>query len=518
MMMMKKKILFTFLFLVAFLSSFQKSTFAQDEKLEECQQYYQFGEVKANLNTKQSSYGSGERVEIFGTIINDNSFPLLNITVFAHLKRINEETFLENGHFLVDRLTLAQDLNFLANETKELSADFLIKSNYPQGQYQLQYFVFSKEGFYYSGRPFLEEDFAGVTNFEIKNTVIPEVFFDLETLTLDGVPQSIRDYIPIFGKEKNPSIAIMIKNPREERSDVLITYKWYRWDDSFEENLIKTGRVNIPAGQVLIFQTIFDLPEPGAYILLLEINEPARSLFQFRIARRGEKAYNLRMNNLGITNYPVDPQKDRAFVCFHSPSEENAPQTRVILSLFAKNSQVLEQKSVQDSFSGQVMAISIPLTKLTDQTNFSIQADFENLEKPSLSQNLKYDYHCHLFDQSLVGLSANYQDGKINLQSTNLCGNKLTDGYIEKLVVYQDGQIKKEEYNLTSIPPEVDTADLPPGDYKLLVKSGQIEKEMDFTVGKKVQRKLLFLIILTLIIPIGLISLIIFQKRKENET
>ena len=503
--------------LFIFLFSLPGLVLAEEVELEECFDYYQFGEVKVNLNTKKTSYGPGEKIELFGTVVNKNTFPLLNITVFAHLKRVNNETFLENGHYLVDKMVLAQDLNFLPGETKALSAEFPVLDSYPQSQYQFQYYIFSKEGFYYSGRPFLEEDFAGVTNFEIKNTLALEIFFDPETLMLDGKPQRVRSYIPIIEKEQNPMIWMMLRDLRKTKTDLLINYKWYRWDDAFEENLIKTGQVSFLADQPLLVQTVFDLAEPGAYILYLEIDQPTRSLFKLRIARRGEKADRLRMNDLGITNYPVDFQKDRAFVCFHSPSEENTPLTRLTLSLLDQQGQILETKSIEDSFSSEVMAISLPLTKLADKLNFSIEADFQNLENPSLSQKLKFDYDCHLFDQSLNDLSAGNQGGKINLQSTNVCGDQMADAFAEKLIISQDGQIKKEEYHLASIPSSINTSDLAPGDYKLLVKSGKIEKEMAFEVGRKVERKLLFLIIFTLISLIGLISLIIVRKRKKKE-
>lgn len=506
-----KRYLLTLLLLAIFLPLFPEQAIAQVEELEPCQNYYQFGEVKVNLNTKKSFYTKGEKVELFGTIVNQNSFPLLNITIFAHLKRTNEESYLENGHFLVDKLTLAQNLNFLPKETKDLFVFFPVKDNYQEGEYQLQYFVFSKDGFYYSGRPFLEEDFAGVSNFEISNRLGSEVFFDLNSLRLDGLSQKIRDYIAIFGPGENPLIEIDLKDLRMVKSDLSIGLRWYRWDDSFEENLVKTERYQFFANREPTFQTIFDLPDPGAYVLYLEIVEPASSLFKFRIARRGEKAYSLRMNDLGITNYPVDPQKDRAFVCFHSPSEENSPLTRVTLSLFDKNGAVLEQKTAEDSFSGEVMALSISLTKLSDPLNFSLQADFEDLENPSLSQTVRNDYDCHLFNESLTSLDASFQKGRVDLKKSNLCGSEPTTSFAEKLIIYKNGQIREEQYNLKPIPSEIDTSSFPAGDYKLILKSGQFEKEMDFTVGRKTS-----LVRLLTVVLIAVVAFLLYYLKKRR--
>ena len=372
---------------------------------------------------------------------------------------------------------------------------------------------------------FLEEDFAGVTNFEIVNTITPEVYFDLNSLTLNGNLQKVRQYIPIFNPGENPIIEVSLRDSRSQKSDLQGVFKWYAWDDSFEENLIKTEEFHISSNQAPVFQTVFNLPEPGAYVLLLEINNPVRSLFKFRIARRGEKADRLRMNDLGITNYLVDPQKDRAFVCFHSPSEENSPQTRVNLSLFDKNGQVLEQKTIENSFGGEVMAISLPLTKLADPLNFSIQADFQNLENPSLSQKVRREFSPDLFDKSLVDLDVTYDPSavggpKLNLSAINLVDEVIADAPLERLVIYQDGQIKDEQYNLDSIPAEYDLSKLSPGNYKLLVKSGSIEKEMEFEVGgfqeEKVKKRNWWLIILGVVFLTGLISLIVFFRRKRK--
>ena len=104
-----KKYFFIFFLSIAFFSSSPKLVSAQETKIESCFGYYQFGEVKVHLNTKKTSYGIGEKIELLGAVVNKSALPLLNITVYAHLKRINEQSYPENGHFLVDRLTLIQN-------------------------------------------------------------------------------------------------------------------------------------------------------------------------------------------------------------------------------------------------------------------------------------------------------------------------------------------------------------------------------------------------------------------------
>ena len=167
-----KKLIANLISVVVLLSILHSSSFAQGQKVapnnidpddtlvspevESCFSYYQYGKVRVNLATDKARYDAGDQARVIGTLLNDNTFPVLDGILFAHLVRINSTgTFAQSGHFLVDRIQLLTDLNFLPGESKTVKLDLPILKSYQSGEYQLQFFVFSKEGFYYAGRPFV---------------------------------------------------------------------------------------------------------------------------------------------------------------------------------------------------------------------------------------------------------------------------------------------------------------------------------------------------------------------------
>src|SRR3989344_8272335 len=167
--------------------------------VESCFSYYQYGKVRVNLATDKARYGTGEQARVIGTLLNDNTFPVLDSILFAHLVRINTTgTFAQSGHFLVDRIPLLTDLNFLPGESKTVKLDLPILQSYPSGEYQLQFFIFSKEGFYYAGRPFVEEDIAGLSNFSVRNDSAPHLYLDPQQFSVNGEAHQIREQITEF--------------------------------------------------------------------------------------------------------------------------------------------------------------------------------------------------------------------------------------------------------------------------------------------------------------------------------
>jgi hypothetical protein len=127
-----KKIFFGCLISLFLFVTVANGVLAQTEssQLESCFAYYDYGKIQTNLATEKNSYSRGEIVKIRGTIINNNNFPLVNLVLYAHLKRVNNTTsFNQNGHYLVDRLTLLENLNFLPGETKAINVNFPIPPN-----------------------------------------------------------------------------------------------------------------------------------------------------------------------------------------------------------------------------------------------------------------------------------------------------------------------------------------------------------------------------------------------------
>lgn len=483
----RKKIFFTvfsFIFLV-----FPSWVLAQaPSELESCFTYYDYGKIQVHLTTEKTSYQQGETVKLQGAIVNSNTFPLTNVNLYAHLKRVNDTgTFVQNGHFLVDRLTLAENLNFLPGETKWMSVSLPILPTYPNGKYELQYFLFSKYGFHYGGRPFLEEDTAGYSTFQLEGGLEPNVYFDLNSLRVANQPHNIRELTTYF-EEGNLPFEVYLIDSRETKTPITATIRWYSFEDTFEENLVESKQVILQAGEK-VFKVVFTPPEPGAYVMLLEIDSPIRSLFRYRFAAKGETSSQLRMNDLGVTNFPPK-DSDRIYVCFHSPMFNLTPQTQITLALLDNSKQLIDQKEVTGVFSGEVSAISLPVDKLTTPTDFWLKAKFTQPKDSKKGREVEVHYNCDLFDSSMKFFTIAYDKTKSNnllFQAENGCGGKVrTGGYIESLRISQDSQVKQEFYNLTAVSESLPLEGLSPGNYQAEVKSGGITRVLDFTISSSV--------------------------------
>lgn len=533
--LLRKKIFFTVFFFIFLV--FPSWVLAQaPSELESCFAYYDYGKIQAHLTTEKTSYHQGEAVKLQGTIVNSNSFPLVDVILFAHLKRVNDTgTFVQNGHFLVDRLTLAENLNFLPGETKWMSVSLPILPTYPNGKYEFQYFLFSKYGFHYGGRPFLEEDTAGYSTFQLEGGLEPNVYFDLNSLRVANQSHNIRELTAYFEEDDLP-FEVSLIDSRETKTPITATIRWYSFEDTFEENLVESKQVILQAGEK-VFKVVFTPPEPGAYVMLLEIDSPIRSLFRYRFAAKGETSSQLRMNDLGVTNFPAK-EKDRIYVCFHSPMFNLTPETQVTLSLLDNNKRLIDQKTLSGVFSGEISAISLPVDKLTTNNDFWVKARFTQVADPKKTREVEVHYDCSLFDNSMKLFNISYNNARPNdllFQAFNGCGEKVrTGGYIESARISQDNQVKQEFYNLTAVPESLPLEGLSPGNYQAEVKSGGITRVLDFTISSSVISPFLapslppevkkpttslwhFILVLVIVLLVVIIFLYLWWRRRKKQ-
>ncbi len=474
---------FCLLFLIALQLTNPSGSYAQSSsKLESCFQYYNYGKVKAELVTERNDYNSGESARILGTVTNENSFPLRDVVLYAQLKRINNElSFNENGHYLIDRFTVKQELNFLPHEVKNIDVSFPINASYPNGEYEVHYFIYSPLGFHYGGRPFLEEDVAGISSFTITNGKNPDVFFDVGNVQVNSVSQKLRGATQEFTQD-SLSFSIPVIDTRPYKSAVQVSVRWYQFEDTFEQNILKTEEaVYQPPDQTI--QLTFSPPVPGAYVLVLEIDEPVRSMFKYRFAKIGAGSSILRMNDLGITAYPPTTD-DRAFVCFHAPSSVSTIETTVKLAILDDKKNPVSSIEESQSFPPNVLALSLPLSKLKNKNDFWIQTTFIPKDTNIKQQKAEIHYTCDIFSDSVTALKLQYnatEKKQLTVQSIDLCGKSST-GYVEEIKIFKDNKTVLEKYNVTD--GIVTVASLKPGTYKASAKNGKLAASLTFTIAE----------------------------------
>lgn len=474
--------------IIAFL--FAAPSFAQQNaELESCFVYYNYGKVKTHLATDKQSYKDSETITVSGMIENQNTFPISDVTLYGQLRRLNTpEKFETEGHFLIDRLVLLSHLSFLPGESKWIEAHVPVKTNYPKGSYQLQYYIFSPDGFHYSGRPFLEEDVAGYSNFDIDSEVAPSLYFDLSSLTVNGTAQTIRGGIKEF---LIGPLSISVKLTSEESRDLTIPVHvaLYSFDDASEDNRIRKDEMIIkPRDQGVLTYTF--IPEKiGAYVYVATIDAPVSSVFKYRFAVTGEGEPDVRLNDLNITDYPIGTDS-KAYLCFHSPAPAKSRETEIKLEVLNGKQEVVETRSVSGSFDGSVQAISVPITTLTNTDNLTVKAIFTDKTTGQVVKNAQKSYSCDTFSDSIHDIALTYDETKpdrVLINALGICGKPVGNGYIEHIKILKEGKVVKEDYHKIAGSVQYSLSGLTKGVYTLDVKSGSIEKQLAFTLVKSLK-------------------------------
>lgn len=447
--------------------------------LESCFQYYDYGNIRVQLSPEKSSYTPGEPVNISGSILNNNTFPLVDTILYAHVRRINEDSYQQNGHYLVDRLTLIENLNFTPGESKNIEFTVPATSAYPNGDYQIQYFIFSKHGFHYGGRPFLEEDNAGVSNITLSNGDNPAVYFDTDRLQVNGEPHTVREQIAEYSPG-DLSFTVGINDRRQMKSDIPVTMKLYSFEDTFENKLVTESSHAIPSGQETFSVTVTP-PAPGAYVLVLEITSPQKSLVKYRFAVTGDADSTLRMNDLGVSDFPL-VSGSRAWVCFHSPTLKNSKETTVTLSVLDDKKKVVDRVSIADAMSSDVGAISIPMEKLSTRNDFAIEATFADDDG---EQTVRVQYNCDTFQTAVRSLALRYDPKKpfvLSAVAENSCGKTVSDIVLDAVRIKSGNTLVMEKDNYTVSTGVIPLKGFAPGAYSAEVKMGEDRQSLEFTI------------------------------------
>ena len=480
-----KKILVFLIFIFINLIFISDTNIIQASNLEDCFNYYDYAKVRVFLNTKQPEYITGQTVEFVGQIENNNTFPLVNATLYAHLKRVNEDgqSFHNNGHFLIKKMILAENLNFLAGEAKSFSYQLPLENELLTGKYQVNYFIFTPDGFHYSGRPFLEEDVAGYSNFKVDNLNNNNLFYlDINSLKVNNNPQAIKkDPFNIF-KTNKLTFSIPVISASNS-ANLIAKVKLYSFEDTFEELLLETKNITIINN---LITTQFDFTQNGAYVVLFEIDKPIPTMAKFRFTVESETLPNnltLRINDINVSSYPLNNSK--AYVCFHSPlGSSNTNKTKLSLQILDENKQLVSEDNLTDVFPPEVLALSLNTNKIQNKNDFYLKAIVEDLDNVQGSYEKIVHFNNDMFDKAISDFSLTVDKKNLVLKAFNVLNQEITNALVNSFLIYQEETniIFEEKYNIRQLPYFYDLNNLKPGDYQAKAVAGNKTKVFDFSI------------------------------------
>ena len=488
-----------------------------DAELESCFKYYDYGKVKVNLASDKANYKTGENAEVRGTIRNLNSFPIRNAILYAQLKRINQDNdFGQNGHYLTDRITFIKNFNLSPSEDKQIKLNLAISESYPGGDYQLQYFVFSDAGFNFAGRNFLEEDNAGTTSFSIVNPERSLIYYDPNSIYVNGERHSIRETLSILpNKETSLSVNLAGANDADEYK---AEYYIFDFDDALPGNLIERGERVLNSDNNFRLNVSFNPDSSGAYVFQVITRQPVKTMIKYRFVIEGDDPAYLRMNDLGITNYPPSVE-DRAYMCFHSVGDSESAEYTLRLSVLNNEDKMVEQKSVEGKFDASVRAVSVPLNNLADPGRFKIRGEIVSDALPAKDRFVEITYTCSDFGESVRDMDVVFNGNRPNIltvEGRNGCGEVgRAGGAVDSVRVFRNGILVKEDYNSELKDGTYNLPELPGGEYSVEVKRGDQVKALSINVPKKTGF-VFFKVIAIIIFSSGFTYIFLLRKKKRK--
>lgn len=521
-----KLLTFSFVTFLLFGQKIQAST------LDDCFDYYDYAKVKVFLNsTKSSPYNSGETVKFIGQIENNNKFPIVNGNLFAHLKRVNEnqKSFHDNGHYLIKKFNLSQNLNLLPGESKNFEFELPLEENLLTGKYQINYFVFTPDGFHYSGRPFLEEDVAGYSNFEIINPNNNQLFyFDIDNLMVNQNLQPIKkDPFNIFKDETlNFSIPLINSN---NFNDFNVVARLYKFEDTFDELLIEEKKLALNNN---VAETSFSFDKNGAYVVEFAIEEPIPTIAKFRFTVESDNLENdlsLRVNDLNVSSYPLDGSK--AYVCFHSPlGSSNTNETQLSLQILDENKNLVDETKVKDEFPPEVLALALNTNKIPNKQNFYLRAQIDDLTNPKNSYERIVHFDATKFDNAIAKFSLSIDSNNLSLRAFNVLNEEITETLVNQFLVYQNetNTIYEEKYRIKKLPYNFSIKSLKPGNYQAKAVAGNKVQVFDFSIDDQLNvtlndgsitndQTLSYIIALGALIILFVLLIILTKKDKKQK-
>lgn len=120
-----------------------------------CFDYFTFGSVQVDLSPTVGSTVSGAPLMFSGTLINENTYPVVEGAVYVKMFRMaTDGSVPNNGYDIVDQFVVAENITLAAEENKPFSFVWNVPAYLTSGDYQAAFYYTSAHKFNVSGHLF----------------------------------------------------------------------------------------------------------------------------------------------------------------------------------------------------------------------------------------------------------------------------------------------------------------------------------------------------------------------------
>lgn len=391
-------------------SSVAESATAGTSELKTCFDYYRFGSVPVVIGSETVRVAQGGVLKLLGTVKNENTYPLDDVTVYAKVfykKDFKKSSF---GPDIVDWFVVAKGLALKPGESLPLSAVWQVPSDIKPGYYQIATYVTQHDRFNYAGLTFSNDVVGNLFNFSIAGQDLGSARFDNTKTVLNGQGFHAAIFPPRTPTQtEGVPLSAVIQNTMATPFQGVLHWTLYSWDGINDKNRIAESDepVSIAASSsATVSYSITDTAHTVYFIegeLQQKKGGTAKSILAVRyIVSDASHPDRPRIAALGTKAYPGEKGTE-LFACVHSTGTRPSDDVRLELSSrpldplsWILNLGNLGKVSYKGPVSGAIVALAVPMTGASN--NFAMTARL--YQGGQLIDEVTSTYSCKAFSNS----------------------------------------------------------------------------------------------------------------------
>lgn len=362
-----------------------------------CSDQYRYGSTPVHLTSVLSQVAQNATITFTGTVSNQNTYPVVDATVWAKILHIRSASKKMNGGDVVDAFPVLEHVTLKAGTDLPVTVTWKVPPNTEPGSYEVATFVSASDAFSYSGIAYTDDVLGQALPFSIVGENQGAVRFDKDSLFIGGQPFSRAEF-PVEVSEKSTSVPITagISNTSAVPVKSTITWSVYYIDPLTKEHLISTEKQEFkvhPHASTTVSYEVHDTNHAVYYVEGEIISaKGTKSIIGVRYVRAGIN--QPRLSVVGLNG-------STAFACIESTGSSASENTEIRLSVIPKvwYARLLEalhlSRSAYATYEGEIQgntyAVTAPLSNM--RGDYLVHA--EMYQKGSLVDSARIAYTCN---------------------------------------------------------------------------------------------------------------------------
>lgn len=343
-----------------------------------CFDYYRFGSVQASITPSVASAVSGAPITFTGTIQNQNSYPIVDGSLYVKVFKLRDDVVAKNvnGPFVVDQFFVRNGISLPAGASMPIVFSWDIPSYAEGGEYQLATFFTSGRAFNMLGLSFTDDVVGNTARFKVSAEQTRSVSFDKDAVQVNGEPYYFAAFPPRASATDPVVVTAAVQNETRAAVRVPVRFDVYQWDAQKRENLVTSEEqyVLVDAGKSAdATYTVTDTKYP-VYLVVGTVKwQNTQSVINVRFVREGVE--RPRINFPAVTSYPlIAGQEATLFSCLHNVGASNVSDTRLDLRIIDTRGRTIHEYSYAGDVTSAMMGAADAFTPRKNYDSFTLDA------------------------------------------------------------------------------------------------------------------------------------------------